>query len=88
MRGTDVADRQRGGTSIWVVVIGLLFVLVGLWALFNGLACAAVTNSLTNGMLNGASQFCTTYEVGGALLLVLGIVLALGSVLAPRYRRH
>ena len=80
---------KRGGTPVWAFVVGGLFILAGLWALLNGLACAALTNSLPWGGSEptGVSQFCGTYEWGGVLLLVLGIALPIGAVLASRHGR-
>ena len=80
---------NRGRSPIWAFVVGALFVLAGLWALLSGLACAALTNSLPSGgsAPTGVSQFCGTYEWGGALLLVLGIALPIGAVLASRHGR-
>ena len=83
---------KRGGTPVWAFVVGGLFVLVGLWALLNGLACAALASSLPSGssgpsVPTGVSQFCGTYEWGGAALLVIGIALPIGAVLASRHGR-
>ena len=80
---------KRGGTPVWAFVVGGLFILAGLGSLLNGLACAALTNSLPSGgsAPTGVSQFCGTYEWGGALLLVLGIALPVGVVLASRHGR-
>jgi hypothetical protein len=80
---------KRSGTPVWAFVVGGLFILAGLWALLNGLACAALTNSLPSGgsAPTGVSQFCGTYEWGGVLLLVLGIALPIGAVLASRHGR-
>lgn len=80
---------KRGATQVWAFVVGALFVLAGLWSLLNGLACAALTNPLPSGgsAPTGVSQFCSTYEWGGALLLVLGIALPIGAVLASRSGR-
>ena len=80
---------KRGATPVWAFVVGALFVPAGLWALLSGLACAALTNSLPSGgsAPTGVSQFCGTYEWGGALLLVLGIALPIGAVLASRHGR-
>jgi len=78
---------KRGASPVWAFVVGALFVLAGLWALLNGLACAALLNSAGPSMTSGPSQFCGTYEWGGALLLVLGIALPIGVVLASRHGR-
>jgi hypothetical protein len=78
---------KRGATPVWVFVVGALFVLAGLWALLNGIACAALLNSVGPSIPSGPSQFCGTYEWGGALLLVLGIALPIGVALASRHGR-
>jgi hypothetical protein len=80
---------KHGNTPVWAFVVGALFVLAGLWSLLNGLACAAITSSLPpgSGPAPAVSQFCGTYEWGGALLLVLGIALPIGAVLASRHGR-
>ncbi len=75
--------KKRGGAPVWAFVIGALFVLAGLWALLNGLACADLTSSLPGGpgAGSGISGFCGTYEAGGALLIVLGIAIPVVAVL-------
>ena len=81
--------RRSGNPPVWAFVVGGLFVLAGLWALLNGIACAALLNSVgPSGPTPSASQFCGTYEWGGALLLVLGIALPIGAVLASRHGRR
>jgi hypothetical protein len=78
---------KRGAAPVWAFVVGGLFVLAGLWALLNGIACAALLNSVGPSMPSGPSQFCGTYEWGGAVLVVLGIALPIGAVLASRHGR-
>ena len=80
---------KRNSTPVWAFVVGGFFAVVGLWALLNGLACAALTNSLPSAgsAPTTVSQFCGTYEWGGAMLLVLGIALPIGAVLASRHGR-
>ena len=79
--------RRSGTTPVWAFVVGALFVLAGLWALLNGIACAALLNSVGPSMASVPSQFCGTYEWGGALLLGLGIALPIGVVLASHHGR-
>ena len=78
---------KRGASPAWAFVVGAVFVLAGLWALLNGIACAALLNWLGHRRPSGPSQFCGTYEWGGALLLGLGIALPIGVVLASRHGR-
>ncbi|MHB8430198.1 MAG: hypothetical protein ACYDDZ_06660 [Acidimicrobiales bacterium] len=80
---------RRGGTPVWAFAAGALFVLVGAWALLNGLACAALTSSLppSPGPGSSVSQFCGTYEWGGAFLVALGILIPLVAILASHHGR-
>jgi hypothetical protein len=79
--------RRSGSTPVWAFVVGGLFVLAGLWALLNGIACAALLRSVGPSSPSSPSPFCGTYEWGGALLLVLGIALPIGVLLASRHGR-
>ena len=77
--------KRSGNPPVWAFVVGALFVLAGLWALLNEIACAALLNSVGPSMPSGPSQFCGTYEWGGALLLGLGVALPIDAVLGSRH---
>jgi hypothetical protein len=79
----------RGGSPVWAFIVGGLAALAGAWLLLNGLACTDVTSSLPSGATvpTGVSQFCSTYEWGGAALLAVGILIPVVALLVSRHGR-
>ena len=82
---------MSGRTPVWALVLGGLFILVGVWVLIQGLSCASVTSSIPGGsgsLFSGLSGVCTTYEWGGAFLLILGLVLIVVPAVASSGKRR
>ncbi len=76
---------SRGSTPVWALVVGGLFALAGAWMIVNGLTCQSAVNMVPGGTLGtGVSGICSTYEWGGAALLVVGILIPLVALLASR----
>ncbi len=77
---------KGGGGLIAAAVIGGLMIVAGLWMLVTGLSCSQAESLLPGSSATGTlSGICSTYEVAGAVTLIIAIILIVGMALSSRH---